>query len=567
MANLSELSDRQGLSTAARLRAQRENIQARWLARLREDLNSAQEQPEPTLLDNIPNIIETLAQVLEKGERSVEEHSLFVGHADTRIDWTDYSAEELIREYGILRKVIFSALEQQAPLTPTERDLILDFIEEGVQIGSSRFSEAQLFHERLEMQYLKLIEHLVAESAGAATPRGGLEGFLDVILKDLRAEAAAFLLYGEETLDITLSSTAARNKDLSELYRAALVLSAASTPGERSEAVRLVNIQSLEPDARHKLEQLGIHWLVWVEILSRGRLPGALCLGFREKRAFDPMEIKLLEGLGERLALLLASIQLQEQSRAALERARRETNMLDAERNRLDEERRRRDELIAAISHDLKNPLNTARLGAELIRRGDGAPDATRRLADQILSSITRSDQMIHNMLDCQRLRAGRRLPLEMTCFPMNEVVAEVVEDLKRIHGDRFVVQAQPDVTGYWSRDGMRRVIENLLTNAVKYSDPDSQITISLRIGAGNRMSLSVHNEGPALSPEEQARIFRPFERGESAERGRQKGWGIGLTLVQGIIDGHGGTVRVTSSPEGGTTFAIDNPMDSRPYQ
>ena len=135
-----------------------------------------------------------------------------------------------------------------------------------------------------------------------------------------------------------------------------------SAPTERSEAVRLVDVASLEPGTRDSLRKLGVQWLVWIELLSRGRLPGALCLGFREKRAFEPLELQLLEVLGDRLALLLASIQLQEQSKASLERARRESNMVDAERNQLDEERRRRDELIAAISHDLKNPLHTARL-------------------------------------------------------------------------------------------------------------------------------------------------------------------------------------------------------------
>jgi signal transduction histidine kinase len=80
-------------------------------------------------------------------------------------------------------------------------------------------------------------------------------------------------------------------------------------------------------------------------------------------------------------------------------------------------------------------------------------------------------------------------------------------------------------------------------------------------------MRLSVHNEGAGLSAGEQARVFRPFERGASAARSGKRGWGIGLTLVHGIIEAHGGVVSVESTPEGGTTFTIENPMDSRPYQ
>jgi signal transduction histidine kinase len=113
----------------------------------------------------------------------------------------------------------------------------------------------------------------------------------------------------------------------------------------------------------------------------------------------------------------------------------------------------------------------------------------------------------------------------------------------------------------------MRRAVENLLTNAAKYSPPESTITISLSSDHGSRMRLAIHNEGAPLSAEEQARIFRPFERGSSAEQSGKRGWGIGLTLVQGIVDAHGGTVQVDSTPAGGTTFTIINPMDSRAQQ
>lgn len=567
MATSSEISTRRPSSPAERLRARRDTVQKRWLDRVKRDLGGARNQPEPLLLDNLPKMLDALAGVLEGRRLTEAEHSLFITHADSRIEWTDYSVDELMREYGVLRKELFSVLEEAEPLTREERDLILDFIDEGIQVGSTRYTKAQQFHERLEMQYLKLIEHLVAESGGAAASETGPERFLEVIVKDLGAEAAAFFLYGEGTVEIRLSFTAGRSKQLSELYRVALSLSGASTPSERGEAVRLVEVASLEAPARDNLRQLGIEWLVWVEILSRSRLPGALCLGFREQRAFDPVELHLLEVLGDRLALLLASIQLQQQSQSALERARRESHMLETERNSMDEERRRRDELIAAISHDLKNPLHTARLGAELIRKGPAAPGTTERLADQILSSISRSDQMVHDMLDTQRIRAGKRLPLKMELYQMSDVVNEVVEEMRRVHGDRFVVHAQRNVTGYWSRDGMRRVLENLVSNAVKYSDPGSPITISVSAQDHDRMRMSVHNHGPALSPEEQVRIFRPFERGSAAERSGKQGWGIGLTLVQGIVDGHGGTVRVESSPDGGTTFYVNNPMDSRPYQ
>jgi signal transduction histidine kinase len=555
-------------ASAIRLRARRAAIQASWLERVRQELPALRDKPEDALVDNMPNIVDSLVESLEQSNITAWNRELFTRHADARLGWEDYSPDELMREYAILRKVLFSALETEASLPPNERDVILDFIDEGVQIGSTRFSEVQRFHERLEMQYLKLIEHLIAESAAAGVLEGGLERLLAIIRKDLRAEAAAFFLYGEQTLDVTLSAAAAKSRQLAELYRAALGMSTVTLSNAvRGEAVRLIDLDSLEPAAREGIEQLGVEWLVCVKILARDHLPGTLCLGFHEKRALDPAELHLLEVLGDRLALLLASVQLQEQSRAALERVGREHDLIEVERNRLEEERKNRDQLIAAISHDLKNPLSSAKLGAELIRKGQATPSATERLADQILRSISRSDRMIHDLLDAHRIRAGKPPSLQMVPYRMNDLVNEAVEEMRRLHGDRFVVQARSDVAGFWSWDGMRRVVENLLTNAVKYSTPGSTILVTLEIGAGNKMSLSVHNQGPALSVDEQTRIFLPFERGKSAEQSRQRGWGIGLTLVQGIVDAHGGSITVDSTPDHGTTFMINNPMDSRPYQ
>jgi signal transduction histidine kinase len=564
--------ERSSCVSAARLREQALEIQSEWLRRLRAELGNARDLPDPVLRDSIPKILETLADVLEQdpdGQSPCNQrgHDLFERHAEERINWTNYKPEELMREYGLLRKVLLSVLEAESPLPLDERDRILDFIDQGVQIGSARFSEVQHFQERLELQYLKLIEHLVAESAEAAGVGGGLERLLDIILTSLGAEAAAFFLYGEDLLDVTLSSARAKSPQLAELYRGALTLSAASLANSEERSVRCTSIENLAPEARASLQRLGIESLAWVPLLARGRLPGTLCLGFRGHKAFDPVELRLLEVLGDRLGLLLSSIQLQEQSRAALERARHESDMLEAERNRLDEERQQRDQVIAAISHDLKNPLHTARLGAELIRSGATTPNATERLANQILSSIGRSDRMIHDLLDTQRIRAGKRLPLNLEPFRMDELVGEVVDDLKQAHGDRFMSDLQPNVLGYWSWDRMRRVIENLLTNAVKYSEAGTPVTISVRKGDDQKMVLSVHNQGPALSLEEQDRIFQPFERTRSAELGGKQGWGIGLTLVKGIVRSHGGDVKVESSPDGGTTFTVENPMDSRPYQ
>lgn len=553
---------------ALRLREQREVILQSWLQQVRREIGPTKKQSEPVLRDNIPTMLDALADGFEGARDAAARRELFARHAEARIDWSDYPVDELIREYAILRKVVFSVLEQgQQRLSPEERDWVLEFVDEGVRVGNARFGDLRRLHERLELRYLKLIEHLMVESRSAGTVEAGLQRLLQVICNDLGAEAAAFLLYGDHALDLSLSAAAGRTTSLADVYRSALALAAASVPaaGETG-CVQRVDVAALDPAARDTLHKLDLQWLVVVRVVARDRVPGALCLGFKERSEFDAIELRLLETLGDRLALILASLQLQDQSSAALDRVRRQNDMLEAERDRMETERQQRDQLIAAISHDLKNPLSTVRMGAELIRSGSATPEATERLADQILKNVSRSDHMIQDLLDSQRVRAGKRLPLDLTRYTMNDLIETVLEDMRRLHGERFVLRAEPDVTGYWSWEGMRRVLENLLGNAVKYSRPNSTITITLSGDGGATMHLSIHNEGLALSPEEQARIFAPFERGKSAERSAQRGWGIGLTLVKGIVDAHGGVVSVESTPGGGTTFTVRNPIDSRPF-
>ena len=131
--------------------------------------------------------------------------------------------------------------------------------------------------------------------------------------------------------------------------------------------------------------------------------------------------------------------------------------------------------------------------------------------------------------------------------------------------GSHFELHAGSSVVGYWSRDGMRRLLENLLSNAAKYGAPDTPIKVTVEDHEG-KMRLTVNNRGAPLSSTEQARILHPYERGENARRGGKSGWGIGLTLVRGITDAHGGSLRVVSSEDEGTTFIVENPMDSRPF-
>ncbi len=112
--------------------------------------------------------------------------------------------------------------------------------------------------------------------------------------------------------------------------------------------------------------------------------------------------------------------------------------------------------------------------------------------------------------------------------------------------------------------DGLRRVLENLLGNAVKYGLTDSLITIAYaRKGAS--IELSVQNFGSELNQSEISKMFHYQQRLLPHNEQNTQGWGIGLTLVKGIVEGHSGKVEVKSSRKEGTVFTVTLPLDSRP--
>ncbi|HEX8885068.1 MAG TPA: ATP-binding protein, partial [Noviherbaspirillum sp.] len=121
-------------------------------------------------------------------------------------------------------------------------------------------------------------------------------------------------------------------------------------------------------------------------------------------------------------------------------------------------------------------------------------------------------------------------------------------------------------VEGWWDRDAMRRVVENLVGNALKYGRPGAPVRIAID-SQHERMLLTVHNEGEPIPAEQLETVFQVFRRAEAAKDGEKRGWGIGLPYVRSVAESHGGSVQLDSGVGRGTTLAIDIPIDARPYQ
>ncbi len=214
---------------------------------------------------------------------------------------------------------------------------------------------------------------------------------------------------------------------------------------------------------------------------------------------------------------------------------------------------------INTLTHDLKTPLTAAKTNAELILRRPEINEYGKTSARRIVVSLNRLDGMIHDLLDASRIRAGEKLSLQFVSCDLGEILHEVIDEMMIVHGDRFRLKVEGTSQGTWGGDGIRRACENLIGNAVKYGAPDTPILVSLK-ATDSGMELGVHNQGTPILSDEIPTLFQQHRRSKSAGEGNRSGWGLGLTLVKGVVDAHKGKVRIESREGFGTVFTLEIP-------
>ncbi len=221
-----------------------------------------------------------------------------------------------------------------------------------------------------------------------------------------------------------------------------------------------------------------------------------------------------------------------------------------------------RERFVAGLTHDLRNPLASASIAADLIALSSSEPK-TREIAASISDNLARMDGMINDLLDTVVFQAGARMRLHLEAFDMLALAREVVDQLGQREGG--IVLTGVATAGTWDRQALKRALENLVGNAVKYRVPGTPVSVHVA-AKQERMIATVHNEGEPIPPGQAELVFQMFRRSASAEEGGKPGWGLGLPFVRAVAESHGGSVAFDSAAERGTTFMIDLPIDARPF-
>jgi PAS domain S-box-containing protein len=217
-------------------------------------------------------------------------------------------------------------------------------------------------------------------------------------------------------------------------------------------------------------------------------------------------------------------------------------------------------QLIGIVSHDLKNPLSAILLGTTALARREDLDERSTKAVTRIQSSAERAVRMVKDLLDFTQARLGSGIPVTPGPLDLHAFTWQVLEEVRASFPERdLVVTTQGDGQGVWDADRMAQVVTNLATNALKYSPPDTPVSVRTR-GDGDQVELEVHNGGAPIPSEALGRLFQPLQRATTRGDTAGRSVGLGLYIVDRIVQAHGGTIAVKSTEGEGTTFTVRMP-------
>jgi len=221
---------------------------------------------------------------------------------------------------------------------------------------------------------------------------------------------------------------------------------------------------------------------------------------------------------------------------------------------------RAREQVLAIVSHDLRNPLNTVTLASQLLQTSD-VSDEDREQIDMIVLSARRMSRLIADLLDITRLEGGKRLPIEPEPVDASSILQEVYELFKaQAVAQQIRLQceaAEGTRPVFADRHRVIQVLSNLIGNALKFT-PSGGLIACVAEPAEREVRFRVADSGPGIRKEDLGRIFNPYWQSERAER---MGAGLGLPIVKGIVESHGGRIWVESEEGKGTQFYFTLPV------
>jgi signal transduction histidine kinase len=285
--------------------------------------------------------------------------------------------------------------------------------------------------------------------------------------------------------------------------------------------------------------------LIAVPLIARWRTLGAILFAVTAEsgRRYQDQDLGLAEAVGRRAACAIDHALLYEAARRAANE---------------------RDELMAVVAHDLKNPLNTIQLAVKVLQEDDqfggGDKDAIDRHAlGAVQRAADRMFRLIHDLLELSRADAGR-LWIRPAPADAEAMIRDALDTHCEIAAAKSITlearseESLPKVLA--DRERIAQVFSNLIGNALKFTPNGGRVSVrGWRAAPG--VQFAVEDTGPGIRPEDQGHVFDRYWQAQNASR---VGTGLGLSIAKAIVEGHGGSIRVESTPGQGSRFEFTLP-------
>ncbi|MHB8873506.1 MAG: hybrid sensor histidine kinase/response regulator, partial [Myxococcaceae bacterium] len=231
----------------------------------------------------------------------------------------------------------------------------------------------------------------------------------------------------------------------------------------------------------------------------------------------------------------------------------------------LHEADRRKNEFLGVLSHELRNPLTPIRNSLYILDRVAPGGEQARRAHSVIDRQVRHLTRLVDDLLDVTRISSGK-VRLQRKRLDLADALRRIVDDHRTLLEDRDVTVALPDSAVWIDGDAARlaQVVGNLLSNAAKFTPVDGKVSVSLT-RVGDRAVLEVADTGLGIDPETLGKLFEPFAQADRSLDRSRGGLGLGLALVKGMVELHGGEVSAHSDGPGrGARFTVKLPLAER---
>lgn len=502
-----------------------------WQETVQETLPSAWRAGNLILRDHVPDFLEELAEAVLSGiqyERLAPGADVAsrvavtlassvissVEHGAQRAFLTDFSLGQLLHEYRILRKVTFDILDRDIPLHPHSREILNDAIDRAMELAAVEFT-------RVQQQALILSE---------AQSRLVVENVHDYAIFMVDASGAVLTWnIGAERL------TGYRSDELvgqpfSCLYQPAEVLRSFA-----QEQLSVAMLAGWSQEERAWVRKDGT--LFWVSVVVTG----------------------LRDGDGELAGFGIVARDISERRDREIEIRRRaeELSLLN----------QHKDDFLAMLSHELRNPLGAVSNAVYVMERAGTDGAAFERAARTAKRQIQHQMRLVDDLLETSRLLHGKVQMLPES-LDLARLVRNILQDYRSSIEDAnlSLLLELPKQPVWVSGDSTRlsQVLGNLLQNAAKFTPSGGTVSVSLY--GGERAILTVRDTGMGVPPGILPLVFEPFTQADRSRDRSRGGLGLGLALVKGIVELHGGSVAAKSDGLGyGTEFRVVLPVAAAP--